>query len=528
MFKCMTMRGLLVASVCLGLVHELGAQNGSNYHVLNNGYDVSYLGVGAGGQQGDQDGLGTWIPGESINGGTLGAGGLPTYKQTRWAESVCLYSFGGATTGNLQFPLITLTELNRAPFPTTYDPIVFTPFADPTGTCFPLGNSAGFVSYGAPGGSSASFVFGTLPSGCGTGAILLPNEALVASGFGGYASLLACATGVNLTIASTGFCWGVQFTWIPSAVESLAFPTGGWWHYLRNGQDGNQYWALSDDELNAWQSNTVGSDGGQTAVQTFLANVEGAYLSATADPFTNVAIQPAGVNGSGPYYFQTENIGHADGIPGANPNGGFDLGGHQTLSLSGACGVPHPVTGFGNQDPAGVGGVNPNGSSMVPTFGVWTFDSTPWPSGSPGGGAGGKRVTWITWNSDATFNTDPNLTTWLYLANGSVKVPSPMPATSVTWPQPLTANLLALLTHEVDLCPSGCPTPVGFSFAGVPQGGSGMVPTLSAPALATGLEIALVIGTSALEGEPGQATGGLVWNNQGWSPSGTTTIYVTN
>ncbi len=526
----MTWRSLCVAFACTLSVSTLGAQNGSNYHVLNNDYDVTYIGVGAGGQQGAQDGLGTWIPGESINGGTLGARGLPTYKQAKWLETVCIYGFGGNPTGAIQFPLITLTELNRAPFPTTYDPVVFTPFADPGGLCFPLGNSAGFVPYGAPGGSSAAFVLGALPAACATGTVLLPNEALISSGFGGYATQLGCAAGIRLPIASTGFCWGVSFSWLPSATSSLAFPTGGWWRYVRNGSDGNQYWALSNDELNAWQSHTVASDGGQAAVQTFLANVESAYLSATIDPFTNVALHPAGVNASGPYYLQTENIGDANGTPGANPNGGFDLGGHQTFSLKGLCGVPNPTTFVGNQDPAGVGGLNPNGSPMTPAFGVWTFDNNPWPTSAPGGGAGSKRATWVTWNSDATFNTDPNQTGWVYLANGSVKVPSPVPVTLPTWPQPLTLTLLTLLTHEVDLCPSGCPLPGGFPSPLVlsHQGGSGMVSTIALPSVTTGLEIALVIGTSALQGEPGQATGGLGWNDQGWSPSGTTTLYVTN
>ena len=522
------MRKTLGLAVALLFASAVSAQNGTNYHVLHNGLDVAYLGVGAGGSQTDQDGIGRWIPGELINGGSLGAGGIPTYKQVAWRESVCLFGSGALT---IRFPLITLTELNATPFPTIYDPVVFTPVVDPLNVIFPLGNSGGFVPFGNPTSSSAAFVLAGLPSACGSGTILLPNENLLASA-GGFATLLACATGASLTITSTGFCWDVQFTWVPSALQSLAWPTGGWWHYLRNSPDHNQYWALSDDEMNTWQTRTVATDGGQAAILGFLANVEYAYLSATEDPYTNISLHPAGLNANGPWYAQTENFTTAFAAPALNLNGGIDMGGHQSLSLSGTGGVPNPFTGLGNQDPAG------SGAPVTPSLGVWTFDnavpSSNLDAESGGGSQGSKRVTWITWNSDATFNIDPAMTQWIFLFGGQVKVPSPNCATFPGgWPQPLTLSLLPLFTHEVQACPSGCPDPGGLpsgSF-GVPaiQGGSDQLPILGLGPLATGLEICIVVGTSCLRGTPGEPLpGGLCWNPEGWSPSGETTIYITD
>ncbi len=520
-----TMRMTLGAASALLLVATLAsAQNGTNYHVLNNGFDIAYAGIGAGGSQTDQDGIGRWIPGELINGGTLGAGGLPTYKQVAWRESVCIFGPGPGTLA-IRFPLIALTELNATPFPTIYSPIVFTPVVDPLNVIFPLGNSAGFVPFGIPAGSSASFVLAGLPSGCGSGLILLPNEDIAPSANGGFATLLACATGTSLPIASTGFCWSVQFTWIPSALNSLAWPTGGWWHYLRNSQDNNQYWAMSNDELNTWQTRSVSSDAGLTAITAFTANVEYSLISATRDPYTNVALQPVGINGAGPWYFQTENFTTAFVTPALNLNGGIDMGGHQSLSLGGTGGVPNPATGLGNQDPLGVGG------GALPTLGVWTFDNGS-PAADSAGSTGSKRVTWITWNTDATFGVDPNLTEWIFLFGGTVKVPSPNPSTFAQWLQPVTLALLPQFTHEVDSCPSGCPDPGGFASGafGIPaiQGGSDQLPLLGVGPLTAGLEICIVVGTSCLRGEPGEPAGGFCWNPEGWSPSGETTIYITD
>ena len=519
-------RGLAFGALALGLVATAAdAQNGTNYHVLANDLDVAYIGVGAGGSQTTDDGIMTWVPPEELRGSHRdNIEGDYAYKQISWRESMCVFGFGGAATGNLQFPLIALIELDDASgIHTGYAPDVFVQFEDTTCAITGLGGSAGFIPFGAPTSSSASFVLAGLPSACGTGAVLLPNENIANSG-GGFATILACATGTNLSITSTGFCWGVQFTWLPSAVPSIADINNGWVHYLRNGQDGNQYWGMSNDELNIWSSNTVNTDTGLTAVLGFLANSEYNLLMASVDGVSHVAQQPAGVNAGGSYYFQTEGFTDVFSNPAFNPNLGFDLGmGSRITSLDGFAGVTNLVSGFGNQDPLNVGGVNPNGGGfMLPSFGLWTF--------SNGGGLGRKMATWISINFDDLFLLTPDVSFDITVLGDTVRVPSAAYAANPAFPQPVTNNLQGLFSFEVDACPSGCPDPGGFASGafGVPaiQGGSIQLPTLGVTPLcapsALGFGLPLHIGSSQLKGAVGSSSpGGFDW-------AGDVTIRTTN
>src|SRR5262245_20624737 len=135
------------------------AQNASNYHVLTNGGDVTFLGVGAGGTQSAVDGLGTFIAGEDLRGSHLTALGDFGFRSPGFTEDVCVVKqpAGGGPLG-LKFPILTFFELDGL---NGNAPAVFTNPAC-TVPSFPLGSS-GFIPYGTPPGSTASFVLTTLP-----------------------------------------------------------------------------------------------------------------------------------------------------------------------------------------------------------------------------------------------------------------------------------------------------------------------------------------------------------------------------
>ena len=62
--RCMHLRAVGTAALALSVLllpRDARAQNGSNYHVLTNGADSSFIGIGAGGTQTAADGLMTWM-----------------------------------------------------------------------------------------------------------------------------------------------------------------------------------------------------------------------------------------------------------------------------------------------------------------------------------------------------------------------------------------------------------------------------------------------------------------------------------
>ena len=521
-------RGMALGALTCGLMlSTLNAQNGTNYHVFNNDSDVLYIGVGAGGSALAGDGIGMFMPGEDLRGNALTQTGDFGYRQNQFRLLMCVLTAGPSGTA-LRMPGISLVELtDNGAGKTGHDPVVFPTQPVDTGCAgFPLGTS-GFVGFGAPAGSSANFLVYGLPSGVGSSAgLLIPNETFLPSAGGAVPTLLAFA-GADLPIASTGFCWGVQFTWIPSSVTTTEDVTNGWWLWLQNSADNNQYWMGSNDELNLWKSHTVSSTGNITGPIPFFANYEYGFLHASPEPQTSVATAPTGVNAAGPYYLQTENITDGGGNPGLNLNGGFDLGGHGTVSLSGSNGVPDPTTGLGAQDPLGVGGLSPSGTPLFPSLGFWSFDGND--------GDGSKRLTWVSVDLDDSLNAaSPDAAGDIVVFGGTVRVPAPVPTTFPLWPQPITMNLWSLFTHETADCPSGCPDPGGFGTGafGVAalQGGSTQLPTAPVnvcPALG-GLGLAVTYGSSGLKGTPGAPIAGLTWSPAIAAASGSRTGFLIN
>ena len=93
----------------------------------------------------------------------------------------------------------------------------------------------------------------------------------------------------------------VQFTWVGSAVPYLD-NIDGVWHYTMNSDDGNQYWIMSDDEMNLTRSNTVLSESG--GVVAFFSVVEYDTHWATLEAGTLAILANHGIEQSGAYYAQ--------------------------------------------------------------------------------------------------------------------------------------------------------------------------------------------------------------------------------
>jgi hypothetical protein len=359
-FAKQIVRGLAVGALAVGLTTAASAQNGTNFHVLSNGMDAVYLNIGGGsGQTGGADGLGNWIDGNDLRGNYVTALGEFGYRQTTFFTSQCV--LGAPPAVALDFPGILFIEFDgRNP----NDQDIFTRPACTAG--IPNGTTTGgFLPYGLSPGASTNFFLAGLPTGAGlpsTAAILLPNNGLAPASNGGTATLIAAA-GASLPIASTGFCWVVMFTWAPSALVGLD-NIDGWWHWNINSVNNNQYWGISNDELNSFSSNTVGLSGNQTQLDAFFASFEYEWQATTRDPSMNTALNPAGINGTGPYYV-------ADNNGGINFNGGWDLGRHGGVSISGTGGTLNPITGNGTQDPAGT----PSGG--VTAYGYHSWDNFP-------------------------------------------------------------------------------------------------------------------------------------------------------
>jgi hypothetical protein len=501
----------VLGALCLCLLPcAARAQNGANYHVLSNGVDTMYAGVGLGGSQTQADGLGTWIAGEDLRGShVLDATGDFGYLLRGVRETACL-PFISAGPQFIRFRGLFFLELDGL---NGNAQAVFTNPACPSpGPSFPLGGSAGFIPYGVGPGSTRSFVVAGLPPGTGpapSSAILLPNNGLVPSTAGGSADFVGTFTNIALPLMSTSFCWGVQFTFVPTAI-ALHDDIDGLWHYVINSDDYNQYWGFSNDELNLWQSNSVASDAGLTAVVTFPPNADYDLLLLSAQPTTIATLAPVGVNLDGAYDTQTGNVQNEYGVT-VNPNGGFDVGrGSSMISLSGTAGVPNPTTGLGNQNPA----TNPG---KVPTLGFLTFDN--------GGDQNGSvRLTWVSVDLLGQAGGDPALDPGLTKFGGAIRVP----VVSAGFPQALTRTCATIFGHVTQ---PGFPDPSGYTSGafGVPgiAGASGQIPVGTAPAVCIGLPFNLTYGTSGRTGVLG-APGSLTFDPSVADTSGTRELYLFN
>jgi len=499
-------RGIALCALTVGItLPSVAAQNGTNYHVLTTDTDILYIGVGAGGSTTTGDGIGTWVPGEDMRGSHLVAFSSDFgYRNPRFRENACIFDFAPGT-GFIGFQGLIFIEFDGM---NGNRPAVFTkPFCTP-GVASAFFSSGG-IAYGGgnPGyTSSYSFLFSLLPSGlpvASSSVVLLPDEGLIGTaGATGSATIIA-AGAAELGIASTGFCWGVQFTWQPSA---LAFTDDidGLWHYALNSTAGNQYWMLSNDELNLWQSYTLATTAGNSAIFAFFPNVDYQLLLSTVSPNTHVSLAPQGLAQSGEYYTQTENIGF-------NPNGGFDVGrGSHAFSMSGTKGVPN-ANGLGNQDPGNgiAGGFGP----FAPSFGVVTWDN--------GGDLDGSaRLTWITLDLLGSFaGIDPGLYTDATVFGGTVRTPVANAGDISVGGLP--NSLFGLFIHSTSTAPSGWPDAGGFAvgaFGVAPiAGGSIQLPVAPLPAVCTGGPFILTIGTSGM----GSTSGPLTWDETVADTSGT-------
>jgi hypothetical protein len=474
------------------------AQNGSNYHVLSNGADAMFQGVGAGGAQTPADGLLTYIAGEDLRGSRITPLGDFGYRQVGFAEEVCVPFFLSTGPISLKFPAIVFVELDGLNGNTP--PIFTNPLCSPPS--FPLGTS-GFVPYGTGPGSTASFVLRRLGSSVGmpTQLMLLPNHGLQPSGAGGTATIVAAAS-VSLPLASTGFCWVVQFNWLPSAIMSLD-DVDGWVHYVVNSPDMIQYWAFSENEQNVWQSQSVATDGGLTALKTFSANMDYALTFFDAEPVTVATLAPRA--GTTPYSAWTTNVFNEFGAV-LHPNGGFDVGrGSSAVSLSGIAGVPNPTTGVGNQDPS-------LGPGVVPTLGFATWDN--------GGDYNGSvRLTWVSFDVLGAGGGNPDTDPGVLVFEGTVRVP----VVSSGFIQPLTLNTLGLFGHVTQL---------GFAMPWSPPsfpletgGASWQLPLPAIVPCLAGTSVNLTYGTSGRTGGLGTA-GGLVFDPAVAGTSGSRQLFL--
>lgn len=487
-------RGLTFGALAAGLtLTGVMAQNGTNYHVLVNTTETIFLGIGAGGTQTAADGLLTMIPGEDLKGShTVAFSGDFGYRNAQFREMMCVLNnpVGGGQLA-LQFAGIVFVEMDglngNAPAIVT-NPACAAP-------SFPLGTS-GFIPYGTSPGASASFILSLLPSGAGLPSgtvVLLPNNGLVPSA-GGTATLIAAAT-ASLPIASTGFCWGVQFTWIPSALASLD-DVDQWAHYVVNSPDGNQYWLMSDDELNIWQSWTAGIDAGATALFNLFANDDYGLLMATVEPSTSASLAPSGQTAAGVYYAQTENVINEFGAAALNPNGGFDVGrGSHAISLKGHAGVPNPTSGLGNQEPSLTG--------VLPSLGFATWDNG-------GDHNGSVRLPWLSIDTAGLLKLNPATDPGVVKPFFGVR----LPVVSAGFVQPITSLCWGLFGTKTKTAASGWPDPEGFASGafGVSaiasasaQFPTGTLTVCNVPGI-LGVPVNITYGTTGRKDGPGKLT----------------------
>jgi hypothetical protein len=508
-------RGVAVTAFALGITGVVSAQNGTNYHVLNNNGDAIFLGIGAGATQTPADGIGTFVPGEDCRGSLqvdFGVAGIQfSYRQSHFRENICVLN-PGVVSGQvlLEFDGIYFIELAGAAgtAPGANKNVVF---LRPVCTT-PI--TASFLQYGLGPSSTVSFV-AALTSALGpTQTVWLPDNGLVATT--GTATLVGAGTGTLGPVASG--CYVVQFFWTPSALP-YQDKIDGIWHYAINSADANQYWIMSDDEMNLTRSNTVLGDAGATNLLAFFAVIDYDTHYATREASTLAILANHGIEQNGPYYAQTENM-----TGGGGPNFGFDAGrGSRAISFSGLGGVKVPpgLGGLGNgaQDPAYGGGAQK-------TLGFATWDNK---ANIGTAGVGSGRITWISIDLAQINNLgpqgspgNPNITK----GGGTVR----LPVVGTGFIQPVTSQGLTIFQHTTKAATSGWPDPDGIAsgaFA-VPPIAGGSIQFNVGPFVAKvpcngSLPINLTYGTTGLNHSPPPA---LTWDPANADISGSKEIYL--
>jgi hypothetical protein len=518
-------RGAVLGAVAMGLLGVANAQNGSNYHVLSNNQEGPIAGIGAGGTQTGNDGLGVWVPGEDMKGSLqvdFGAfGGVQfSYRNIKFRESLCLFN---AAVGPHPVP-----TLNYA-----FDGLLFTEFDGMNGNRPPVFTNPVCITpipsvnapYGTWAQSTASFILFGMPSGIGvtgvpTSALMLgPNNGIVTSAGAdgpGTATIVAAAGSiVSNNLAQSG-CYAVQFSWLPSSVPYLD-KIDGMWHYLLNSDLGNQYWMLSTDEMAIWQSQTVFTTGGPSVPPEFLpAFADLGFQLASVEANTTAALAPNGYAQNGTYYAQTENMA-------PSVNSGFDVGrGSMGISFNGSGGTKTGVAfgglGNGNQDP-GFGGATPR-------LGFVTWDNKP---NSSVAGFGSTRLTWLSIDFGGAFGFSPDVDLNVTKGGGTVRVPMLTNPPAGGPIQPITTTAFSIFGHTTKLATSGWPDPDGLpvGFAGVipSAGGSTLLSTSafsgSIPCSAglSGIPLNITYGSSGL-------APGLTWDPSVADISGTKQLFL--
>jgi hypothetical protein len=172
----------------------------------------------------------------------------------------------------------------------------------------------------------------------------------------------------------------VTFTWVPVGLPTLD-DIDGLWHYVVNSPDNNQYWAFSDNEQNIWQSQTVASDAGLTALLGFFANDDYALQITSSEPDTVATLAP---RPGDDFATTTVNVSNEFGVV-VNPNGGFDAGrGSARHQLQRQGGRAQP--GHGRGQPG-----SERGPGTVGTLGFATWDNG-------GDGDGSVRLVWLSFD----------------------------------------------------------------------------------------------------------------------------------
>jgi len=506
-------RGIALTALALGSLGVASAQNGSNYHVLSNGVEGFFIGIGGGGTQTDLDGIGNFIPGEDVRGSLRvdpdGAGALLPqfcYRQAGWRETWCILTPGvisGLT--QYQFPglyFIELDGLNANNNVVFLRPVCTTPI------------TASFLAYGTGPSSTASFVLAAVSALSQT--VLLPNNNLVSTGTPvGTATIVALATVAPTNIASG--CYVQTFFWAGSAIPYLD-NIDALWHYTVNSPDLNQYWAFSVDEMNLTRSNTLVTDAGITALFAFDSVVDYSTHQITREAQTTAILGPHGIAQDGAYYAWTENM-----TGGGGPNFGFDVGrGSRAISFSGLGGVKVApfLGGLGNgaQDPAY--DLNPPSTK---TMGFATWDNK-----LGAGVPGSSRLTWLSIDLAQIGGLSPELDPDIKKAGGTVKIP----VIGTGFIQPTTSLAFSIFGHTTkaaSIASGGWPDPEGG--AGIPSGAAGVLaiaggsiqfnvgPFVAKIPCNGSLPVNLTYGTSGLNP-------GLTWDPSIADISGTKELYL--
>jgi hypothetical protein len=509
-------RGVALTALALGSLGVASAQNGSNYHVLSNGVEAFFIGIGGGGTQTATDGLGVFIPGEDVRGSLRvdpdGAGALLPqfcYRQAGFRETWCIFT-PGVVSGLVQrqFPgiyFIELDGLNANNNVVFLRPVCTTPI------------TASFLAYGTGPSSTASFVFAAVSALSQT--VLLPNNNLVSTGTPvGTATIVALAVVPPGNIASG--CYVTTFFWAGSAIPYLD-NIDALWHYMVNSPDLNQYWAFSLDELNLTRSNTLVTDAGLTAAFAFDSVVDYSTHQLTREAQTTAILAPHGIAQDGGYYAQTENM-----TGGGGPNFGFDVGrGSRAVSFSGLGGVKvaPALGGLGNgaQDPAY--DLNPPSTK---TMGFATWDNK---ANSSLAGVGSGRLTWLSVDLAQIGGLSPELDPDIKKLGGTVR----LPVIGTGFIQPVTSLAFSIFGHTTKVATSGWPDPEGG--AGIPSGAAGVPPIAGGsiqfnvgPFVAKipcngSLPVNITYGTTGLNHSPPPS---LTWDPSVADVSGTKELYL--